>query len=74
MTGRLLTVAGASVMFLRAIQVVTVGLAAVFIVGGLLANVNILAFTALGVLALVLFGFVGVLELAARGIKSRWSV
>ena len=44
----------------RSVQVVLVFLAVVFIVGGL--SMNVIQFAAIGVLALVLLGFAGVIE------------
>jgi hypothetical protein len=65
------SIAGIGVVAVRAIQFILGGLAVVFIVGGLLANVNVIAFAALGILALVLLAFVGVLELAVWGVRRR---
>jgi len=65
------SLAGIGVVAVRAIQFILGALAVVFIVGGLLANVNVIAFAALGILALVLLAFVGVLELAVWGVRRR---
>ncbi|AFH22457.1 hypothetical protein OSG_eHP27_00025 [environmental Halophage eHP-27] len=65
------SIAGIGVVAVRAIQFILGALAVVFIVGGLLANVNVIAFAALGILALVLLAFVGVLELAVWGVRRR---
>jgi len=65
------SIAGIGVVAVRAIQWTLGALAVVFIVGGLLANVNVIAFAALGILALVLLAFVGVLELAVWGVRRR---
>lgn len=64
-------IAKASVLFLRIVQLALAGLAAMFVAGGLIGGMNVLQFAAIGVLALVLLGFVGVVEILVRGVR-RW--
>ncbi|WP_411715132.1 hypothetical protein [Natronomonas sp.] len=45
----------------RIVQIVLIGLTGIFILGGL--NMNLIAFAAIGIFALVLLAFAGVIEL-----------
>jgi len=63
------TLARASVIFCRVVQVTLVGLAGIFVIGGL--QMNLIAFAAIGVFALVLLGFAGVVEGVVRLIRGR---
>jgi hypothetical protein len=63
--------ARAAVVFCRVVQVALVVLAVIFILGSLMAGMNVIAFAAIGVFALVLLGFAGVVEGVARLIRGR---
>jgi hypothetical protein len=63
--------AGAAVVFCRVAQFILVALAALFVIGSLMAGMNIIAFAAIGVFALVLLGFVGVVEGVVRLVRGR---
>jgi uncharacterized membrane protein len=65
------TLARAGVIFCRVVQFVLVALAALFVIGSLMAGVNVIAFAAIGVFALVLLGFAGVVEGVVRLIRGR---
>jgi len=57
-------------ILVRIIQVGLALFAIVFVVGSLLGGMNVIAFAAIGILALVLLGFVLVLELTVRPLRS----
>jgi len=63
------TLVRAAVVFCRMIQATLVALAGIFVLGGL--QMNIIAFAAIGIFALVLLGFAGVVEGVVRLIRGR---
>jgi len=60
------TLARVAIACCRLVQGVLVAAAAVFILGSLMAGANVIAFAAIGVFALVLLGFAGVVEGVVR--------
>jgi len=65
-------VATAAVLFLRLVQVALGLVAAIAVLGPLLGGMNVIAFAALGVFALVCLGFVGVVQIVVNAIRGRW--
>jgi len=63
------TLATVAIACCRLVQTVLVAAAAVFTVGSLMAGANVIAFAAIGVFALVLLGFAGVVEGVVRLIR-----
>jgi hypothetical protein len=63
------TLTTAAVVCCRIMQGVLVALAAVFVLGGL--QMNVIVFAAIGVFALVLLGFAGVVEGVVRLVRGR---
>lgn len=57
------TLAKSGVLFARVAQYLTTVIGVVLVVGAFLGDFNAVSFSAVGVLALVLFAFVGVVEL-----------
>jgi len=73
MTNYRTTVAKSGVLFARLVQVSLSGLAAIFILGGIMGDMAAFAFLVLGPVALVLLAFVAVVEfLMVRPIQRRW--
>jgi hypothetical protein len=66
-----MTLQSAAVVFCRVVQFFLVAFAAVVILGSLIGGMNVIAFAAIGVFALVLLGFVGVVEGVVRLIRGR---
>jgi len=64
--------ANAAILGTRVVQVSLVCLSVVFVLGSLAANMNVVAFAAICVFALVQLAFVAVFEALARGIRARW--
>jgi len=56
-------------MLFRIIQAALVGFAAIFVLGSLAGGVNVIAFAAIGVFALVLLGFAAVVEGIVRVLR-----